>query len=60
MSDCDFSEALFVKTNLSGANFAHAINYAIDATLNDIKKAKFMFPEAVGLLHGLDIVLLED
>lgn len=60
MSYSDFNGAQFVKTDLSGANFAHAFNYAINATLNNIKKTKFMLPEAMGLLQGLDIVLLEE
>lgn len=56
----DFTEAWFVNTDLSGADFSYAINYAINVTLNKVKKAKFMFPEAMGLLYGLEIVLVEN
>ncbi len=40
-----------------GADFRGARNYAIAADLNTLKQAKFSLPEAVALLHGLDIIL---
>lgn len=61
-ADCthtDFSESRFSQTNLTEANFTHATNYLIDVRLNTVKKAKFSLPEAMSLLHGLDIILVE-
>ena len=46
----DFTKSLFGKTNLSKANFTDATNYYIDVFLNDIKKAKFTYPEVMNLL----------
>ena len=57
MSCSDFSDSLFVRTMLGKSDFTGASNYNINATLNDIKKAKFSLPEAVSLLYGLDIIL---
>jgi len=59
MSHSDFSDSLFVKTLLGKSDFTGSTNYNINATLNDIKKAKFSLPEAVSLLYGLDIILVE-
>jgi len=59
MEYSDFHEAWFIKTDLSGANFSYALNYAIDITQNKIKKAQFMLPEAMGLLYGLEVILVE-
>jgi fluoroquinolone resistance protein len=61
-ADCtgtDFVDSRFWHTNLSKADFTGAINYAIDPTLNVVKKAKFSLPEAMSLLYSLDIVLSE-
>jgi uncharacterized protein YjbI with pentapeptide repeats len=58
-SQTDFSEARFLHTNLTEANFTHATHYAIDMTLNTLKKAKFSLPEAVNLLRCMNIVLVE-
>jgi uncharacterized protein YjbI with pentapeptide repeats len=57
--DTDFSESRFSQTNLTEADFTGATNYAINVTLNTVKKAKFSLPEAMALLYGLDIVLVE-
>jgi fluoroquinolone resistance protein len=57
MQYSDFVESLFINSNLSDADFSHAINYSINVTLNKIKNAKFMLPEAAGLLYGLEIIL---
>lgn len=59
MSNSDFSDSLFVKTLLVKSDFTGSTNYNINATLNDIKKAKFSLPEAVSLLYGLDIIIVE-
>ena len=53
----DFEKSRFFKTNLSQADFTGARNYYIDVKNNNLKKAHFSMPEAVNLLHTLDIVL---
>lgn len=53
----DFTDSRFVRTNLTKADFRGARNYSIAADLNTLKQAKFSLPEAVALLHGLDIIL---
>lgn len=61
-ADCtftDFAESHFLHTNLTEADFTHATNYTIAAGTNTLKKTKFSLPEAVRLLHSLDIVLVE-
>lgn len=55
----DFRGALFGKTNLSGADFSDAIDYDIDIFDNKLKGAKFSRSEAVRLLTGLEIVLVD-
>ncbi len=55
----DFSDSRFLHTDLTEADFTHATNYSIDASLNVLKKTKFSLPEAMSLLHSLDIVLTE-
>ncbi len=55
----DFGGALFGKTNLSGADFCDAFDYDIDVFDNRIKGAKFSRAEAVRLLMGLEIVLVD-
>ncbi|MEZ4670176.1 MAG: pentapeptide repeat-containing protein [Anaerolineae bacterium] len=55
----DFAESRFVKTNLTEADFTGASNYTISPNLSILKKAKFSLPEAVSLLYGLDIVLVD-
>ena len=58
LSNCsrtDFTESRFHHTNLTGANFTGATNYAISVIDNTVKKAKFSLPEAMTLLYGLGI-----
>lgn len=43
---------------LVSADFTEAINYSIDLQLNDIKKAKFSFPEAISLLEVYEIEIV--
>ncbi|MCA0457167.1 MAG: pentapeptide repeat-containing protein [Chloroflexi bacterium] len=57
--DTDLSESRFHHTNLTEANLAKARNYHIPATQNTLKKTRFSLPEAVSLLHSLDIILDE-
>jgi uncharacterized protein YjbI with pentapeptide repeats len=62
-ADCtqtDFSGSRFLHTNLSEADFSGASNYSIAANLNTLKKTKFSLPEAMSLLHGLDIILTDE
>ncbi|HQQ62192.1 MAG TPA: pentapeptide repeat-containing protein [Pseudomonadales bacterium] len=55
----DLANSLFNKTNLSRANFAEAVHYDIDILVNGIKGAKFSRYEAVRLLEGLGIALVD-
>ncbi len=56
----DFEEALFRNTNLAGSNFVGATNYYIDPASNQISKARFSLPDALGLLYAMDIELEQD
>ncbi|WP_164545590.1 pentapeptide repeat-containing protein [Paenibacillus albus] len=60
MTATNFAESLFSDTNLAGADLSHALNYAIDPSVNRISKAKFTLPEAISLLYSMDIELIED
>lgn len=53
--DCDLKGALFERTNLQKADLRTAHNYLIDPNDNQIKKAKFSWPEAGTLLDKYDI-----
>jgi uncharacterized protein YjbI with pentapeptide repeats len=55
----DFTNSLFSHTNLSGTDFTEAVNYRIDLNFNQIKGAKFSRYEAVSLLEGLEIELVD-
>lgn len=55
----DFAASRFVRTNLTEADFTKATNYAINVNANTLRKTKFSMPEAMALLYGLDIVLVE-
>jgi fluoroquinolone resistance protein len=55
----DFTNSLFMKTNLQGADFSEAENYDIDIFNNEIKAARFSRMEAVRLLNSLDIELVD-
>lgn len=54
----DFLGSQFVRTKLIGADFTESINYQIDTELNNIKNAKFSFPEVVSLLNSLEIEII--
>lgn len=56
----DFAGSLFANTNLTKADFRHAVNYAVSVTANAVKGAKFLMPEAVSLLYHLDIELNDE
>lgn len=55
----DFTNSLFNNTNLTGASFIEATNYNIDIYFNEITKAKFSRIEAVRLLDGLNVELVD-
>jgi fluoroquinolone resistance protein len=55
----DFTDSRFLHTNLTEADFTGAVNYSIAPALNTLKKTKFSLPEAMSLLHGLDILLTD-
>ncbi len=60
--DCahsDFSRALFRKSTLTEVDFSDARSFDIDVRVNEIKGAKFSRYEALRLLGGLDIVLVD-
>jgi fluoroquinolone resistance protein len=56
----DLSKSMFGKTDLSEADLSRARNYSIDPGRNVLKGAKFSLPEAMSLLHSMDIVLVEE
>lgn len=57
-SDVDLTGTIFHNCDLCKADFSTATQYNIDPQTNKIKKAKFSFPEAVGLLRGFDITII--
>jgi fluoroquinolone resistance protein len=65
LSQADFAgtnlcDSLFLATDLTEADLSQARNYRIDPSQNTVRKAKFSLPEAMSLLYGLDIVLVEE
>lgn len=54
---CNLKGCSFTNTNLQGADFRFADNYAFEINTNYIKAAKFSFPEVVGLLSSLEIII---
>jgi uncharacterized protein YjbI with pentapeptide repeats len=58
-SGTDLSKSLFINTNLTKADLSRARNYTIDAAQNVLKGCRFSLPEAMSLLYGLDIDLIE-
>ena len=58
-TDTDLQGTLFHQCNLSKANFTHAKNYLIDLQTNQVKQAKFSFPEVVNLLTSFDIQIID-
>jgi uncharacterized protein YjbI with pentapeptide repeats len=53
--DCDLQDATFNQSNLEKCDFSTARNYSIDPAANVIRKAKFTWPEVMGLLRQFDI-----
>ncbi|MEO8761777.1 MAG: pentapeptide repeat-containing protein [Bacteroidia bacterium] len=56
--NCDFADALFANTNVSGVDFTTSKNFLIDPNLNNIKKAKFLSQDLHALLYRYDIIIL--
>lgn len=56
--EVDLSGTIFHHCDLSGSDFSTAMRYDIDPQTNKIKKAKFSFPEAMGLLRGFDVTIV--
>ena len=59
MSYSDFTHSLFMRTNLQSANFTESTQYAINILENQVQGAKFSKHEAVYLLGGLGIELVD-
>ncbi len=59
MTDCDFSNSLFMHTNLRDVDFTESYNFNIDVFENKISKAKFSRYEALSLLDSLEIELVD-
>lgn len=55
----DFAGALFLRTDLTNANFVGAKNYVLNIHDNNTTGAEFSLPEAVRLLHYMDIVIID-
>jgi uncharacterized protein YjbI with pentapeptide repeats len=57
LTNCNFQLAVFDGTNLEHANFKGATNYTINPEKNRITKAKFNYPEVLGLLEAYQITV---
>lgn len=58
-SGTDLTGSLFSATNLVRADFSTARNYRIPPAENRLAGTKFSLPEAIALLHCMDIELVE-
>ncbi len=56
----DLAGARFAGCDLSEATFVGAQGYQINAAYNTLHQTRFSLPEAVALLHSLDIILEDD
>ncbi|MFV0576794.1 MAG: pentapeptide repeat-containing protein [Vibrio sp.] len=59
MTFCDFTNSLFMRTNLQNVDFTESINYSINVLENQVKGAKFSRYEALNLLGSLGIELCD-
>jgi uncharacterized protein YjbI with pentapeptide repeats len=59
LTGTDLQESLFGKTILIEADLSGATNYNIDVLDNNVRKARFSRHEALGLLSGFDIELVD-
>lgn len=56
-SGCNLTETQFINNNLSKSDFSKAKDYHIALDSNQLKKAKFSYPEVVQLLESLDLII---
>lgn len=59
MTYCDFSNSLFMRTNLHNVDLTDSTNFNIDVMQNRVAKAKFSRYEALALLDSLGIELVD-
>jgi len=59
MTYCDFTNSLFMRTNLQSVDFTESNNFTINVLENRVSKAKFTRYEALSLLNSLDIELVD-
>lgn len=59
MTYSDFTNSLFMRTNLQSANFTESSQYSINVLENQLQGAKFSKFEAVYLLESLGIELVD-
>lgn len=59
IQDCDLSNSLFMHTNLENTNLAGSHSFNIDIRQNKVTNATFSRIEALDLLRGLDIHLVD-
>jgi len=59
MTYCDFTNSLFMRTNLKQVDFTESENFNIDILQNTVTKAKFSRFAALALLEELDISLVD-
>lgn len=55
----DFTRSLFMRTNLKRVDFSGSTGLAINVLENQVKEAKFSRYEALSLLEGLGIELVD-
>ena len=59
MTYCDFTNSLFMRTNLKNVDFSESENFTINILQNTVSKAKFSRYAALTLLEELDIELVD-
>ena len=59
MTYCDFTNSLFVRTNLQNVDFTGSSNFNINVLENRLSNAKFSRYEALSLLDSLGIELVD-
>ncbi len=55
--NCDLTRSVFESSNLESVDFRTAYNYQFDAEENKIKKAKFKYPEVLGIMSKYGIIV---
>lgn len=59
MTDCDFSNSLFMRTKLNKVDFTDSCHFSINVLENTLTKARFSRYEALSLLESLGIELVD-